>query len=356
MKTLRPYLIAILVIGVLLGAKAWWFPSEKAKEKTNKDGKKSATAVSVFVAGSAQVEDKLFASGTLIATEEAELKSETSGRVVLLNLPEGKAVKAGALLLKVNDADLQAQLNKTKVQIKLAHGTEKRIRKLLQIEGTSQQEHDNALAALQALQADSAYLQAQIAKTEIRAPFDGIIGIRSVSVGSYVTPAVPVAKIHQINPIKIDFSLPEKYTSFLNEGDNIRFKTESSTEYFIGKIAVKDPEVDLTTRSVRYRAFSQNPKGRLLPGAYVRVEVPLKKSDALVFVPTEAVVPFLKGKKVFVVKNGVAEEKVVETGLRTEDHIQVLSGLEKGDSVVINGNYQLKKGAPVKIQQPKAKG
>lgn len=355
MKTVRNYLIAALVIGTLLGAKAWWFPGEKAKEKGAKEGKKNATTVSVFVAGEGKLEDKLFASGTLLATEEAELKTETSGRVILLNLPEGKTVKAGTLLLKVNDADLQAQLNKTSIQIRLAHETEQRVRRLLQVEGSSRQEHDNAVAALQALKADSAYLQAQIAKTEIRAPFDGVIGIRSVSIGSYVTPLVAVAKIHQIKPIKIDFSLPEKYTPLLKTGDEVHFKTESSTQSFSGKIIVKDPEVDFNTRSVRYRALSNNAKEILLPGAYARVEIPLKKSSEYLFVPTEAIVPFLKGKKVFVVKDGVAEEKIVETGLRTEDHIQVLSGLEVGDSVVVNGNYQLKKGAPVKVKQPKAK-
>lgn len=350
MKTIRTYLIAALVVGVLLGAKAWWFPSEKSKEKGNKEVKKNATPVSVFVAGSAEVEDKLFASGTLLATEEAELKSEASGRVVLLNLPEGKTVKAGTLLLKVNDADLQAQLNKTKVQIHLAQETEQRVRRLLQIEGSSRQELDNAVAALNALKADSAYLKAQIAKTEIRAPFDGVIGIRSVSVGSYITPLLSVAKIQQIHPIKIDFSLPEKYTSLLKVGDEIRFKTETNAQGFVGKIAVKDPEVDLATRSVRYRALSPNPKEILVPGAYVRVEIPLKKSEGQLFIPTEAVVPFLKGKKVFVVKDGLADEKVVETGLRTEEHIQILSGLEKGDSVVVSGNFQLKKGAAVKVK------
>jgi len=285
-----------------------------------------------------------------LATEEAELKTEASGRVVFLQLPEGKAVKAGTLLLKVNDADLQAQLNKTKIQLKLAFDTERRVHRLLQIEGTSKQEHDNAIAALHSLKADSAYIQAQIAKTEIHAPFDGVIGIRNVSVGSYVTPLLAVAKIHQINPIKIDFSLPEKYTSLLTVGDQIRFKTESSPQSFSAKITVKDPEVDLTTRSVRYRAFCQNPKEVLIPGSYARVEIPLKKSGEYLFVPTEAVVPFLKGKKVFVVKNGQAEEKIVETGLRTEEHIQVLSGLETGDSVVVNGNFQLKKGAAVRVK------
>ncbi len=221
---------------------------------------------------------------------------------------------------------------------------------MLQIEGTSHQEYDNSLANLQSARADSAFCQTQIAKTQVRAPFAGVIGIRTVSPGSYITPAVTVARIQQINPIKIDFTLPEKYSTLLKAGDPITFKCEGIASTFHGKVLVKDPQVDLASRSIRFRAVSTNPQGVLLPGAFARVEISLKETGKSLFVPTEAIVPVLKGKKLFVVKNGVAEEKLVETGLRTEEFIQIVSdNLKQGDSVVVNGNFQLKQGSAVKI-------
>lgn len=346
----KSYLIAGVIIAILVVAKFLFFPTEKPKDaKGGKDGKKPASLVSVFVVGAEKLQDKLYASGTIVANEEAELKVEASGRIIYLHLPEGKTVSKGTLLLKVNDADLRAQLDKIRAQQKLASDAETRQRRLLQIEGASQQEYDITLSNLQSLKADSAYLQAQIAKTELYAPFSGVISIRTMSNGSYITSATPVGKIIEIDPVKIDFSVPEKYSSLFKDGDMIDFVTESSPQHFTGKIIVKDPIIDLSNRSIRYRAISRNPKRQLLPGAFVKVELALNDKSNSLFIPTEAIVPVLKGKKVFVIKEGVAEEKIVETGLRTEDNVQILSGLSIGDSVVVNGNYQLKKGAEVKV-------
>ena len=348
----KSYLIIGVVIASLIGIKFLFFPTEKPKDaKGGKEGKKPASLVSVFVVGSEKLQDKLYASGTLIANEEAELKIESSGRIVYLNLPEGKTVAKGTLLLKVNDADLLAQLDKIRAQMKLASDAEGRQKKLLQIEGTSQQEYEITLSSLQSLKADSSYLKAQIAKTQLYAPFNGVIGIRSVSNGSYITATTPIARIMEIDPIKIDFSVPEKYSSLFKEGDLVDFVTESTPQHFVGKIIVKDPVIDLTSRSIRFRAISRNPKRLLLPGAFVKVELALNNKSNTLFVPTEAIVPVLKGKKVFVIKGGIAEEKTVETGLRTEDNVQILSGLSVGDSVVVNGNFQLKKGSEVKVMK-----
>lgn len=143
--------------------------------------------------------------------------------------------------------------------------------------------------------------------------------------------------------------MPEKYADLLRSGDPISFKIDGTANSFHGKIIVKDPKIDATNRSVRYRAISQNPKGQLLPGAFARIELSLKSKQGNVFVPTECIVPTLKGKKVYVVKNGLAAEQVVETGLRTTDKIQILSGLSAGDSVIVTGNFQLKTGAEVKV-------
>lgn len=355
MKKIRLYVITGIAIGILIAVKLIFFPSQKAGGSSSGKDKQSAVPVTVCIVGDDAFQDHIYASGTIVANEEAALKAEATGIITYLNLPEGQRVKAGTLLLKVNDADLRAQLDKINIRLRLAEESEVRQRKLLKLSGVSQQEYDIALADLKSLLADSTYHQALLAKTEIRAPFDGVIGIRNVSIGSYLTPAVTVAYIHQLDPVKIDFSLPEKYTSLFNAGDVVHFKTEGSAEVHTATISVKDPMVDAGSRSVRYRALSRNADGRLLPGAFTHVELFLKDKSGTLFVPTETIIPFLTGKKVFIVKNGLAEERIIETGLRTADNVQILSGLAAGDSVVVKGNFQLKKNMPIKVVQGKKK-
>jgi membrane fusion protein (multidrug efflux system) len=351
----KSYIVIALVITALVSIKLVFFSTTKSKASgQGKAGKKPAVPVSVFVVGDTKMEDKIYANGTILANEQAELRLESSGRIVHLNLPEGKLVTKGTLLVKLNDAEIRAQLEKVRAQLKLANETESRQRNLLQKEGISKQEYETALSSQLALKADSHYLQTQIAKTELYAPFTGVIGVRNVSVGSYITPAVILAVIHQIDPIKVEFSLPEKYSNLFNEGDQISYKKEGITKPLAGKITMKDPAIDLSNRSIRYRAISGNAQQLLFPGAFVRVELLLKKNSDALFVPTEAIVPVAKGKRVFVVKNGLAEGKLIESGIRTEDYVQVLSGLAIGDSVVVNGNFQLKDGAPVKVTKKKA--
>ncbi|MGN6648107.1 MAG: efflux RND transporter periplasmic adaptor subunit [Cytophaga sp.] len=353
MKKIKPYILTTIGIGILIAIKLVFFPLQKAGGANSGKDKKSPVPVTVCVVGDDAFQDHIYASGTIVANEEAALKVEASGVITYLNLPEGQRVKAGTLLLKVNDADLQAQLEKINIRLRLAEQSEARQRQLLKKSGVSQEEYDIALADLKSLKTDSAYHRALLAKTEIHAPFDGVIGIRNVSVGSYLTPAVTVAYIHQLDPVKIEFSLPEKYTNMFNAGDVISFRTEGAASTYTATIIVKDPMVDAGSRSVRYRALSRNPDGRLLPGAFTHVELLLNHKTGSLFVPTETIIPFLTGKKVYVVKNGIAEDRIVETGLRTADNVQVLSGLTAGDSVVVKGNFQLKKNTPVKITQGK---
>lgn len=342
-------MIAAVSLSLLIYSKFLFFPAEKTKTGSSDKASKKLIPVSTFVVSDKSLKDKIYASGTIIANEQAELKAEASGNIIYIYLPEGKKVTAGTLLLKVNDADLKAQADKLNIQLQLAQRDLYRQQKLLLSHGVSQQEFDISESAVRALKADSAYQAAQIAKTEVRAPFTGIIGIRNVSLGSYLTPAITVARIHQIDPVKIDFSLPEKYSSLFSTNDIIHFKTEGSTVDYRAIITVKDPLVDVTSRSIHYRAQTPNTDNALSPGAFVRIELSLKHNTDALFVTTKAIIPVLNGKKVYVIKNGLAEERLVETGLRTEDHVQILSGLAVGDSVAVNGNFQLKEGSAVKV-------
>ena len=353
MKAFKTFTIVLIAIGLLIGLKFLFFPIEQNKTTGPlPDAKTPPTPVTVCIAGSSALEDKLLATGTIIANEEAELKPEMNGRIVYLFLPEGQLVNQGKLLVKINDTDLKAQFERIKSQLRFAHTTEARLKRLLQMEGASQQEYDQAFSTLHTLKADSAYYLAQIAKTEIRAPFSGFIGIRNVSPGSYVTTTTTLANIQQINPVKIDFSIPEKYASLLNKGEFISFRSETVHDLLKAQIVVKDPKINANNRTVRFRAMCPNPKGNLLPGAFVHIELLLADKKESIYIPTEAIIPTLKGKKVFVVKNGLAEERIVSDGLRTTDKIQINLGLEQGDSVVVTGNMQLKTGAPVRVFAP----
>jgi membrane fusion protein (multidrug efflux system) len=349
MKKIPAYAVVIAILIVLLTIKFIFFPGDKSKANALiKEGEKKASPVTVFIVGDSSLKDLVYSNGTLVANEEAELKVEASGNITYLNQAEGIHVKAGTLILKINDDDLRAQLEKINIQLKLAGEMEARQRSLLQIAGISKQEYDISLAHYHSLKADSTYQQALISKTEVRAPFDGIIGIRNVNIGSYISPAIPIASMYQIDPVKIDFSLPEKYSILFKVGGLIYFRSESSEHTYTGRITVKDPKIDLSNRSVRYRAICSNTRGELLPGAFVTIELKSGKNKNTLFVPTTCIVPVLKGKKVFVIRNGIAEGRMVKTGFRTDDHVQILSGLSSGDSVVVKGNYQLKEGAPVK--------
>ncbi|WP_051313620.1 efflux RND transporter periplasmic adaptor subunit [Sporocytophaga myxococcoides] len=354
MRRFKIYFIIATILSALIFIKAKFFTTDKGKSNTaKKSPDKLSTPVSVFVVGNESIQPKVYATGTILANEATELKAEASGRVIYLNLPEGQFVKSGTLLLKVNDAEYQAQLTKLKAQIKLASSNEERQRQLLEINGISKQEYDNALANLLTLRADSAFVQTQIAKTEIRAPFNGLIGIHSLGPGAYITPAITAASIYQVDPVKIEFYLPEKYSAIIQTGDEIQFRAEGLKDVFSAKIIIKDPAVDTDSRSVRYHAICANTNGKLLPGTFVNVELKQNENSKTLFVPTEAIVPVTNNKIVFVVKDGIAQEKIVRTGIRTEDFLQIVSGISVGDSVVINGNFRLKNEAKVKVVKSK---
>lgn len=354
MKNAKKYIIGLLVLSVLVFVKAKFFSGEKGKGKTAAKGyKKPPVPVSVFVVGDEHLANKIYTNGKILANEAVEIKTEVSGRLVYLYLPEGKQVKQGTLLLRLNDAEYEAQLLKIKAQLALASSNELRTRQLLESHSISKTEYETGQANLASLKADSAYIQSQIAKTKVYAPFSGIVGVRNVSLGSYLSSSIVAANIHQTDQVKIDFTLPERYASLLKVGDAISFTTEGASTVHAGKITVKDPMVDQESGSIRYRAISNNPKGDLIPGSFARVTFQLKENADAVFIPTEAIVPVEKGKKVYLVKEGEVKEQIVETGIRTENYLQILSGLKAGDSVVIKGNFQLKNNSPVKVSKKK---
>ena len=210
-------------------------------------------------------------------------------------------------------------------------------------------EYDGVLAQLNALHADKEVVQAQIAKTEIRAPFEGTIGLKYVSEGSYVNQATKIASIQQLDPIKIDFSIPEKYSSLVKVNDTLGFSIEGNDEHYTASVIAIEPKVDVSTRSIQVRAITKNRSGKIFPGSFARIEFSLDRSENAIMIPTEAVIPILKGQKVFVSKRGIAEEVLVQTGFRSDEKVQILKGVQQGDTIITTGIMQLKAGSPLKI-------
>jgi membrane fusion protein, multidrug efflux system len=253
------------------------------------------------------------------------------------------------LLIKLNDNDLQAQVRKLEAQLKLAQQSEERLRKLLDVKGISQDEYDIVINQINNIKADMEVNQAQIAKTEMYAPFSGIIGLRSVSIGSFINAQSQIATIQVLNPVKVDFSIPEKYANLVKLGDNITFSTEGSSERFNGKVTATENQIDPTTRTLKVRATASNPGNKLRSGAFIKVDFSLAEITNALMIPTEAIIPILKGQQVMVSKDGVATPVKIEVGVRTDAKIQATVGLEVGDTVITSGLMGLKPQAKVKF-------
>ena len=302
-----------------------------------------------YVMRSEKLDNKIFATGTIISSEVVDLKPEVAGKIVQMNIREGQPVAKGQLLIKLNDTDLQAQLKKYDAQLKLTEQSESRLKKLLEIKGVSQDEYDVITNQINNTKADIEFTQAQIAKTELKAPFSGVIGLRSVSLGSYVNATSPIATIQVLNPVKVDFTVPEKYANVVRIGDGITFSTEGSLNQFTGKVFAADNQIDPITRTLKLRATAANPGNKLRAGAFVKVNFSLKEIDNALMVPTEAIIPILKGQQVMVSKNSKATPVKIEVGVRTDTKIQVTSGLQIGDTIILSGLMGLKPNAGVKF-------
>lgn len=294
-------------------------------------------------------DNAIVASGTILASEEVELRTEVAGKVVSLPFREGARVKKGDLLVKINDADLRAQLMRAQSRLDLATQREDRQKKLREINGVSVDQYDEARNELTAATADVALLEANLQKTEVRAPFDGVIGIRLVSEGSYISSATLVARLQDMSFVKVDFSVPEKYAPQVRVGMQITFTIEGTSEVFKGTVYAIEPKIDPATRSLRVRARSANESGRILPGSYTKVRLVLDRRDDAILIPSQALMPDLDGQKVFLAKNGEARLVRVEAGLRTENLVQISSGISPADTVLTTGLLQLREGSPIQV-------
>ena len=288
--------------------------------------------------------------GTIMANETTEIHPEVPGRVVQLNVREGTFVGKGALLAKLYDGDLQAQLRKLEVQLKIAEQTEDRQGQLLKIQGISQQDYDLSLLQVSNLKADIDIVRQAVRKTEIRAPFSGKLGLKNISDGAYVTPATIVTTISQVSQLKIQFNVPEKYGSQLKKGQAINFTVDGSTKNYSANILAAEVMMDENTRSLAIRALVKDADAFLIPGVFAKVRIVLGKDENAILIPTIVVQPLGRKKLVYLYKGGKSIPADITTGIRDSSSVQVLTGLNIGDTVITTGLLFLRPGADVKLK------
>ncbi|MER3499204.1 MAG: efflux RND transporter periplasmic adaptor subunit [Chitinophagaceae bacterium] len=310
-------------------------------------------AVDVYVVKPTAINEQIEVSGSLLANETTEIHPEISGRLVQLNIAEGKFVGKGALLAKIYDGDLQAQLRKLKVQLDIAKTNEERSAQLLKIQGISKADYDASLLNVNNINADMEIVRANITKTEIRAPFSGKLGLKMVSPGASVTPSTVLTTISQVSQLKLQFSVPEKYGPQMKVGQSVSFKVNGSEKTFLATVIATETTIGEETRTLNVRAVVRNNDPALIPGAFATVQLILGNIPNAILIPSLAVIPQGRKKQVYVFKSNKAIPMEITTGVRDSASVQVLTGLFPGDTLITSGLLFLKPGADVKLAKTK---
>lgn len=349
-------IIALFIVGIIV------YPQLKKQVNSDKEGgvpsapapsqRNTSLTINAVVLKQQPLTDKIISTGSSIPYEEVDLSFESSGKIVEIYFKEGTHVKKGELLAKINDKPLQAELKKLEAQIPLAKERVFRQRALLEKDAVSQEAYEQVTTEYDKLMADIDLVKAHILQTELRAPFDGIIGLRQVSEGAYTSPSTVIANLTKISPLKIEFSIPESYASEVSNGTSILFHLEGSDgmiQNLKARVYAVESKVDMNTRTLKVRAEYPNDNEAILPGRYLSVEVTKREIENALAIPSEAIIPEMGKNIVYIYKGGEARPAEIITGLRTESHVQVLDGLQAGDTIITTGVMQLRTGMKVTI-------
>ena len=310
-----------------------------------------ALIVEAFIARPQSLNDLVEVPGSILPFESTEIHPEVSGRVVLLNVNEGGFVQKGKLLAKIYDGDLQAQLKKLEVQLDIAEQSEKRSAQLLKIQGISQQDYDLSLLNVNNIKADIEITKADISKTTILAPFSGKLGLKNISPGAYITPLTIITTIGQVDQLKLQFTVPEKYGSELKKGQEIQFTVDGSQKVFQASVAASEVSVAENTRTLQVRAVVKGNDPVLIPGGFAKVKIVMGATDDAIMIPNSAIVPQGRKKQTFLYRGGKAVPADITTGIRDSLNIQVLTGISPGDTVLTTGLLFLRPGIDVKLSK-----
>jgi membrane fusion protein (multidrug efflux system) len=339
-----------LILAFLCAAFISCKEEEKIKENDKKGAKEGmAMKVNGLIAGETSIAEQLSATGTILANEEVEIKSEVPGKITGIYFKEGSLVTKGQVLVQLNDDDLQAQLKKMAIEIRLQEEKEARQKQLLAASAISKEEYDITKTNLALLKANVDILQTQLDKTRITAPFTGIIGLKSVSPGAFISASTIIVSIQNVNPLKIEFTIPEKYNHLVKPGTVVRFAVAGVSKELTATVYAKEPKIDATTRTTKVRASFPNAGSKIMPGAFADIHIEMGEKTKGIMIPTIAYIPDINGAKLYLCKGGKAVMMPVTAGVRTEKEIQILDGVSPGDTVITSGILQLKPDMPVDV-------
>ncbi len=322
-------------------------PSASKGQPSPPKGGGRTLPVSVYIAEEMGREDGTMRIGNLVANERVEIASELSGRVTEINFTEGQFVKKGQILIRLNDDELLVQLTKAEYQHTLLEQRLERQKILLEKDAVSREDYDKVLTEYNVLKQDIEQLKIRIEKMKIRAPFDGVVGFRDISLGAFLQPNSKVTNLVDIANLIIEVAIPEKYVNDNLFGNELKFTVEGNSKIYSARVYAIDPQIDIKTRTILIRARYKNSDGKLRPGMSARVTLNTSAGTRNVYVPNQSVVPDVKGRSVWIVKNGKAVLVPVMTGTRTADMLEIISGVERGDTIITTGLMQLREGVTI---------
>lgn len=295
-----------------------------------------------------RVVEEATAVGTLISAESVDVSPEIAGRIATIAFTEGAPVSAGDVLFQLDSSMHEAQLVEAQANLDLRQRNFERADGLLQSRSGTARARDEALSELQIAQALLTLAQSRLDKMRIVAPFDGIVGLRNVSVGEYVEPGQKLVNLEKIDPIKLDFSVAERYLPYVRQGAEVRMRVDAiGDRVFTGKVYAINPQIDPAGRSIALRAEVPNPEGILRPGLFARVELETRSRDGAIVVSEDAVVTQAGGAFVYRIIDDKAVRTPIVIGQRRYGQTEILEGLSAGDVVVVAGQIKLRDGAEV---------
>src|ERR1035437_4816239 len=348
MKKKTSVWIAIFIVLLVVFFVKVGFTKSSDKSKNPNQKEKIQKKVDAYVVNPSLLINEIQVSGSLLAFDAVDLKNEVAGRVVRVNLPEGKFVKKGILLVKLFDDDLQATLKKQQTQLAIQQQILNRQSELLKVSGISQNDYEQTILSVNSIKADIEVQRTLIRKTEVLAPFDGVIGLRNVSVGDIVTRSMLLSTIRTENKIKVDFSVPEKYSGDIKTGMKVKFTMDNQLNQFDATVIATEHGIDNSTRNLKVRALVNSKSDKLLPGAFTNVLLRLSENKNALLIPTQSIIPQETNKSIIVARNGKAHFIIVKTGIRQSSNIEITEGIQKGDTVITSGILFLKEGTKLK--------
>ncbi len=323
--------------------------SKEENKKASKPAAPPAAKVDGYIVTPQLLAQDIEVPGSLAAYQEVELHPEVAGRVTGVYFREGSNVAQGSMVLKIYDGDLQAQLQKLLVQLKTAEQTAERYAALLKINGVSQQEYDLNVLAVNNIRADINIIRTNIARTSLRAPFSGKMGTSTITPGAYISPTTIITTLRKVSQLKLEFTVPEKYGAQMNPGSLIHFTVENNNASYSAKITATENNITAETRSLKVIALVDKANAQLIAGSFAKVQIPLGENNAALMIPTQAIIPQARNKKVMAVRNGIASMETVTTGIRDSAMVEITTGLKAGDTVLITGLLSTKPGSKVQI-------